>query len=104
MSLRDVRSEPPSPVLQVSGLRFQASALRIPPRSDFNSPLQLSDPAATTMTRLYLIIPVLLLALFGGVYWQHTRTVAAEAVQHAAIATAAMANAAMSFIISLNGL
>jgi chromosome segregation ATPase len=41
------------------------------------------------MTRLYLIIPAILVALFGGFYWQHSRTVAAEAEQRAAIVAAA---------------
>lgn len=31
------------------------------------------------MNRFYLIIPVVLLALFGGIYWQHGNTAAAEA-------------------------
>jgi chromosome segregation ATPase len=39
------------------------------------------------MNRLYVLVPVILLALFGGVYWQHTRTVAtADAAKAAAVA------------------
>jgi hypothetical protein len=36
------------------------------------------------MNRFYLIVPVVLLALFGGVYWQHNRSAAADARQKAA--------------------
>lgn len=36
------------------------------------------------MNRLYLTVPLILVALFGGVYWQHTRNVAAHAVEQAA--------------------
>jgi hypothetical protein len=47
------------------------------------------------MNRLYLIVPVILLALFGGVYWQHNRTAAADAAaKAAAIAEANSAEAA----------
>jgi hypothetical protein len=31
------------------------------------------------MNRFYLIIPIILLALFGGAYWQHSRTADADA-------------------------
>lgn len=41
------------------------------------------------MNRLYLIIPALLLALFGGVYWQHARTAASQADEKAAAVAAA---------------
>jgi hypothetical protein len=33
------------------------------------------------MNRFYLIAPLVLAALFGGVYWQHSQRVAAHAVQ-----------------------
>lgn len=47
------------------------------------------------MNRPYLLVPVILLALFGGVYWQHTRTAAHEtAVKAAAVAAAKEADAA----------
>lgn len=36
------------------------------------------------MNRLYLIIPLILLALFGGVYWQHSLTADADARAKAA--------------------
>lgn len=36
------------------------------------------------MNRLYLIIPIILLALFGGVYWQHSLTADADARAKAA--------------------
>ena len=47
------------------------------------------------MNRLYLLVPVILLALFGGIYWQHTRTAAHEAAAKAAeVAAANSADAA----------
>jgi hypothetical protein len=36
------------------------------------------------MNRLYLIVPVVLLVLFGAVYWQHSQSSAREAAQKAA--------------------
>jgi len=33
------------------------------------------------MNRFYLIVPVVLVAVFGGIYWQHTREVAHQAVE-----------------------
>lgn len=36
------------------------------------------------MNRFYLIVPIVFLGLFGGVYWQHSRTAAAEAEVRAA--------------------
>ena len=41
------------------------------------------------MHRLYLTVPVILVALFGGIYWQHSRTVAAQAVEKAAVLASA---------------
>jgi sRNA-binding protein len=41
------------------------------------------------MNRLYLIAPLILVILFGGVYWQHTRTAATEAAEKAAAVAAA---------------
>ncbi|MDF3058729.1 MAG: hypothetical protein K0R17_2944 [Rariglobus sp.] len=36
------------------------------------------------MNRFYLIVPIVLLGLFGGIYWQHSRTAATEAAGRAA--------------------
>ena len=41
------------------------------------------------MNRIYLTIPVILVALFGGIYWQHNRTVAAHDAEKAASVAAA---------------
>lgn len=41
------------------------------------------------MNRIYLIAPVILLGLFGGIYWQHSRAAAAHAVEKAALVAAA---------------
>jgi chromosome segregation ATPase len=47
------------------------------------------------MNRLYLLVPVLLLAVFGGVFWQYTRTAAHEAeVKAAEVAAAKQAESA----------
>ena len=35
------------------------------------------------MNRFYLIVPIVLLGLFGGIYWQHSRTAATEAAAKA---------------------
>ncbi|MET0263318.1 MAG: hypothetical protein ABW223_10500 [Rariglobus sp.] len=35
------------------------------------------------MNRFYLIVPVLLLAIFGGIYWQYTNSAAAHAAEKA---------------------
>lgn len=41
------------------------------------------------MNRLYLTVPLILVTLFGGIYWQHSRTVTAHAVEKAAAVAAA---------------
>ncbi|CAM2858778.1 hypothetical protein [Rariglobus hedericola] len=41
------------------------------------------------MNRLYLIVPVVLLALFGGIYWQHTQVDARRSAEKAAVAAEA---------------
>lgn len=41
------------------------------------------------MNRLYLTIPVILVVIFGGIYWQHSRTTAAHAAEKAAAVTVA---------------
>lgn len=41
------------------------------------------------MNRLYLLAPIVLLAVFGGFYWQHTRTAATESTDKAAAIIAA---------------
>jgi hypothetical protein len=46
------------------------------------------------MNRLYLITPLVLLALFAGVYWRHSNAVSAEAAQKAAAVAAAQAEEA----------
>ena len=33
------------------------------------------------MNRYYLIVPLVLAAIFGGIYWQHTQSAAADAAQ-----------------------
>jgi hypothetical protein len=43
------------------------------------------------MNRLYLIVPVLLLAIFGGLYWQHSVHAEAEAKAKAAVVAEAKA-------------
>lgn len=40
------------------------------------------------MNRLYLLVPVILLALFGGVYWQHTTASESDRVAKAQAAAA----------------
>lgn len=35
------------------------------------------------MNRFYVIVPVVLIAIFGGIYWQHSRTAAADAAAKA---------------------
>ena len=42
------------------------------------------------MNRLYLTVPLLLVAVFGGIYWQHSRTVAAHTAERAAAVAAAL--------------
>jgi polyhydroxyalkanoate synthesis regulator phasin len=61
------------------------------PPSDFtvNFHRQLRGSAAITMNRLYLLVPIVLLALFCSVHWQHTRTVASTAAAQAAAVAAA---------------
>lgn len=45
------------------------------------------------MNRIYLLVPVVLLAVFGGIYWRHASTAETEAAAKAALVAAAKAEA-----------